>query len=78
MDETVRCDFKLWQKPKNEPCPACGAKFLLFGGTRNKPMILCADKECGYKRSAEEPGPGEAAALAPDAPAGEAHANLTA
>jgi len=56
-DETVKCDFKLWQKPIPEPCPACGAKFLVMGGTKAKPMIACADKECGYKRSPDQPSP---------------------
>jgi DNA topoisomerase-1 len=56
-DETVKCDFKLWQKPINEPCPACGAKFVVMGGTKAKPMIACADKECGYKRSPDQPAP---------------------
>ena len=54
-DETVKCDFKLWQKPIAEPCPACGAKFLVMGGTKAKPMIACADKECGYKRPVGDP-----------------------
>ncbi len=63
--ETVKCDFKLWQKPIKEPCPLCGAKFLVLGGSRTKPMIVCADKQCGYKRSAEAPGEGgEAPAVA--------------
>jgi DNA topoisomerase-1 len=55
-DETVKCDFKLWMKPIPEPCPACGAKYLVIGGTKAKPHIACADKECGYKRAIEEPG----------------------
>jgi DNA topoisomerase-1 len=55
-NEAAKCDFKLWQKPIAEPCPACGAKFLVMGGTKAKPMIACADKECGYKRAVEEPG----------------------
>ncbi len=54
-DETVKCDFKLWQKPISEPCPDCGATFLVFGGTKAKPLIACADKECGYKRPADQP-----------------------
>jgi DNA topoisomerase-1 len=67
-DETVKCDFKIWQKPIPEPCPACGAKFLVMGGTKAKPMIACADKECGYKRSAEAPSPtAESVKLAPEA-----------
>jgi DNA topoisomerase-1 len=54
-NETVKCDFKLWQKPINEPCPLCHAKFLVQAGNKLKPMIACANKECGYKRSAESP-----------------------
>ncbi len=58
-DETVKCDFKLWQRPIPEPCPDCGAKFLVLAGTKAKPMIACADKECGYKRSNEPVEPEE-------------------
>jgi DNA topoisomerase-1 len=47
------CDFKLWQKPVKEPCPQCGKPFLVHAGTKNKPMLACADKECGYKRAIE-------------------------
>jgi DNA topoisomerase-1 len=54
-DETVKCDFKVWQKPIPEPCPSCGAAFVVMGGTRLRPMIACANKECGYKRPAGEP-----------------------
>ena len=64
--ETIKCDFKLWQKPIAEPCPLCKATFLVFAGTKAKPMIGCADKECGYKRpvvSAEDAAE-DAAALA--------------
>ena len=54
-NEAVKCDFKLWQKPIAEPCPDCAAPFLVMGGTRVKPMIACANKECGYKRPVGEP-----------------------
>jgi DNA topoisomerase I len=54
-DETVKCDFKLWQKPIAEACPSCSAKFLVMAGNKNKPLIACADKECGYKREAVDP-----------------------
>jgi DNA topoisomerase-1 len=57
-DESIKCDFKLWQKPLTEPCPNCAAPFLVMGGTRLKPMIACANKECGYKRPVGEPAPG--------------------
>ncbi|WP_394841477.1 type I DNA topoisomerase [Pendulispora brunnea] len=55
--ETLKCDFKLWQKPIQSPCPDCGAAFLVMGGTKAKPMIACANKECGYKRSPDAPEP---------------------
>jgi DNA topoisomerase-1 len=54
-NESVKCDFKLWNKPIKEPCPVCGAKFLTMAGNKLKPMIACASKECGYKRSADAP-----------------------
>ena len=59
-----------------EPCPACGAKFLVMGGTKAKPMIACADKECGYKRSVDEPAPGLEPSSVPgsDAPSAAAAA----
>ena len=56
QNEAIKCDFKLWQKPIAEPCPTCAAPYLLFGGSRTKPMIVCANKECGYKRAVPEPG----------------------
>ena len=67
-DETVKCDFKLWAKPIPEPCPQCDAKFLVIGGTKAKPVIACADKECGYKRQIEDP------AIPPEASLGVAPA----
>ncbi len=44
------CDFKVWQRPIKEPCPQCGATFLLRAGGKTKPALACAIKECGYKR----------------------------
>ena len=55
-DERIKCDYKVWQKPLPEPCPQCGAPFLVMGGTRLRPMIACANKECGYKRPVGEAG----------------------
>ena len=71
-NETIKCDFKLWQKPILEDCPLCKAKFLVYGGSRTKPMIICADKQCGYKRSAEPVGEGESEAAPTPAVAVEA------
>jgi DNA topoisomerase-1 len=55
QSEAIKCDFKLWQKPITEPCPSCGAPFLVMGGSRTRPMIACANKECGYKRAVADP-----------------------
>jgi DNA topoisomerase-1 len=65
-NESVKCDFKLWQKPIPEPCPDCKAPFLTMGGTKAKPFIQCANKECGYRRDVvhEEPAPEPVAASA--------------
>jgi DNA topoisomerase I len=49
-----KCEFKLWQRPVNEPCPQCAAKFLTFTGGK-KPMLVCATKDCGFKKPAPPP-----------------------
>jgi DNA topoisomerase I len=59
-----KCDFKLWQKPVPVPCPQCGATFLTRGGGK-KPLLLCATKDCGYKKELEEED-GEGLTTAPD------------
>jgi DNA topoisomerase I len=52
-----KCDFKLWQKPVNEPCPLCQHPFLLHGGGQKNPKLICGrGKECGYSRPLEEAG----------------------
>jgi DNA topoisomerase-1 len=53
-NESIKCDFKIWQKPIPEACPNCAAPFLVMAGSRVKPMIACANKECGYKRPVGE------------------------
>jgi DNA topoisomerase-1 len=54
-----KCDFKLWQKPVNEPCPLCQHPFLVHGGGQKNPKLLCGrGKECGYSRPVEEAGEG--------------------
>jgi len=69
-----KCDFKVWQKPINEPCPVCQHPFLVVGGGQKSPKLICGrGKECGYSRPLEEPteeagadgAPGAAAAGAP-------------
>jgi DNA topoisomerase-1 len=54
------CDFKLWQKPINEPCPECNHPFLMIGGGAKNPKIVCGrgPKECGYSRAVDDGIPG--------------------
>ncbi len=41
------CSFSSWDVPTNEKCPQCG-KMLFYRKNRN--LLLCRDKKCGYKR----------------------------
>ena len=52
-NEKIKCDFKLWQRPVPEPCPQCGSPFLTRSGVK-KPMLVCPDKACGFKKPAED------------------------
>jgi len=61
--EHIKCDFKLWQKPVPEPCPSCGAKFLVFGGGKKNPVLACQTEGCGFKKPIEDSVPTPAAAL---------------
>lgn len=45
------CNFSSWDLPLNEKCPNCGK--MLFK-KKGKNLVICADKECGYKREMEE------------------------
>ena len=42
------CDFSSWDLPLNEKCPQCGR--ILFR-KKGKNLVVCADKDCGYKRT---------------------------
>ena len=45
-----KCDFSSWDMPTNEYCPNCGK--ILFR-KKGKNILVCADKECGFKKDAE-------------------------
>jgi DNA topoisomerase-1 len=48
------CDFVLWNRPVNEKCPSCGARYLIEKTTkRHGRQILCNNEECDYVRSEE-------------------------
>ena len=62
-----QCDFKVWQKPIAEPCPMCAHPFLVLGGGKKNPKILCPrGKECGYSRPADGPAEGVAEDAEPE------------
>jgi DNA topoisomerase I len=46
------CDFVLWNRPVNEPCPKCGAPYLVEKITKKLGrQVLCNNEECDYARS---------------------------
>ncbi len=45
-----KCDFRIWQKPIKEPCPQCGAQFLVRAGGKTRPVLKCANGTCGFER----------------------------
>ncbi len=47
------CDFKLWQRPVAEPCPRCGAPFLVQAGGKQRPVLRCIAEGCGFERPRE-------------------------
>ena len=48
------CDFVVWNKPVPEPCPQCGAPFLLEKSTKREGLVrYCNEESCDYKVSIE-------------------------
>ena len=45
-----KCDFSSWDMPTSENCPDCGK--MLFR-KKGKDLLICADKDCGYKVACE-------------------------
>jgi DNA topoisomerase-1 len=50
----AKCDFRLYTAPIKEPCPKCGAAFLVHGGTKSEKTIKCIREGCDYSRPADE------------------------
>ena len=46
------CDFVSWDRPVKEPCPQCGAEFLLRKETRRGPKTRCAS--CAFVNDQSE------------------------
>lgn len=45
-----KCRFTLWNRPVPEPCPKCGAPFLLEKKLKSGLVRECHDKSCGYRQ----------------------------
>jgi len=46
------CRFAIWEKPVPEPCPRCGAPFLVEKISKKKePCLACITPGCGFQRS---------------------------
>jgi DNA topoisomerase-1 len=46
------CTFVLWQRPIAEPCPECGAPFLVERRTRQGRELRCVGEGCNYRKPA--------------------------
>jgi DNA topoisomerase-1 len=47
------CEFTLWKRPIAEPCPQCGAPFLLEKITKKAGrQLTCSKDDCSYERDA--------------------------
>ncbi len=49
------CKFVLWQRPVAEPCPKCGAPFIIQRFARGRTVQTCAKEGCDFRREAELP-----------------------
>lgn len=45
-----KCTFAIFDQYELEPCPDCGWPFLLKKTTKDGTHLVCANKECGYKK----------------------------
>jgi DNA topoisomerase-1 len=43
------CDFVTWRKPVAQACPQCGASYLVEAKVRGAIVLVCDNKECGYR-----------------------------
>ena len=52
-----KCNYAVWDKPFDEPCPQCKHPFLTLRITKKAGTIkVCPNKECGYSKEVEESG----------------------
>jgi DNA topoisomerase-1 len=78
----TKCDFVSWDRPLPQPCPKCGAKFVVQKVSKAGVRIRCINEGCDYTADPEsnepaEPTPAEGAAAAPPAPPAPPDASST-
>jgi DNA topoisomerase I len=56
----TKCDFVSWDRPIPEPCPKCGAKFLVKKVNKSGTRIRCLNEDCGYSADGDQPEGSEA------------------
>lgn len=50
-----KCTFAVWDKPVNEPCPKCGAAFLVEKiSKKSENRLQCYQKECRFSKKMTE------------------------
>ena len=55
-DQYPNCEFSVWNKPINEPCPNCGSEFVLEKITKKQGLIhFCNTETCDYQKILEVP-----------------------
>jgi DNA topoisomerase I len=47
-----KCEFAIWDRPVNKPCPSCQAPFLIEKYSKQAgTSVQCRNEECGYKEA---------------------------
>ena len=47
-----KCEFAIWDRPVNKPCPSCKAPFLVEKVTKQSGnTLLCRNEDCGHKEA---------------------------
>jgi DNA topoisomerase-1 len=49
-----KCKFATSLRPVAEPCPQCGAAYLVQANTKKGPVLKCDQKDCDYSRPADK------------------------
>jgi DNA topoisomerase-1 len=53
--EYPKCDYALWNKPIDSPCPECGAPFVVEKRTKKKgPHLTCVNRSCKFELGLEQ------------------------